>query len=86
MKGRDLLLRLRRGEQANVAFGDFLRLVNEFGFRLERTTGSHRTLRHRAYPIRLNLQPVGGEAKPYQIRQFLRLVELYGLEWEESED
>ncbi len=27
----------------------------------------------------LNLQDVGGEAKPYQIRQFLRLVERYDL-------
>lgn len=58
-----------------------------FGRRaLERTTGSHRTLRHRAYPVRLNLQPVRGEAKPYQIQQFLRLVERHGLEWEKSED
>jgi hypothetical protein len=28
----------------------------------------------------LNLQEVRGKAKPYQIRQFLRLVEKYNLE------
>ena len=27
----------------------------------------------------VNLQNVGGKAKPYQIRQFLRLVERYNL-------
>jgi len=33
----------------------------------------------------LNLQEVKGEAKPYQIRQLLRLVERYNLELEEAE-
>jgi hypothetical protein len=32
----------------------------------------------------LNLQAVGGEAKPYQIRQFLRLVERYNLRLEDE--
>jgi hypothetical protein len=34
---------------------------------------------HAAIPEQLNLQDVSGEAKPYQIRQFLRLVERYDL-------
>ena len=33
-------------------------------------------------PALLNVQEVRGEAKPYQIRQFLRLVERYALELE----
>jgi len=33
----------------------------------------------------VNLQDVKGEAKPYQIRQFLRLVEKYNLRLEEAE-
>jgi hypothetical protein len=28
----------------------------------------------------VNLQDVGGQAKPYQVRQVLRLVERYGLQ------
>ena len=32
----------------------------------------------------LNLQNVGGEAKPYQIRQFLRLLERYNVIMEDS--
>jgi hypothetical protein len=27
----------------------------------------------------LNLQPIGGQAKPYQVRQLLKLVEEYDL-------
>jgi hypothetical protein len=33
----------------------------------------------------VNLQQVKGEAKPYQIRQFLRLVERYDLRLGEEE-
>ena len=32
----------------------------------------------------LNLQEVRGQAKPYQIRQFLRLVERYALSLEDE--
>jgi len=36
-------------------------------------------------PALLNLQEVRGEAKPYQIRQFLRIIERYNLQMEASE-
>jgi len=32
----------------------------------------------------VNLQDVGGEAKPYQIRQVLRLIERYNLQLEDA--
>jgi hypothetical protein len=32
----------------------------------------------------VNLQEYHGQAKPYQVRQFLRLVEKYGLTMEEQ--
>jgi len=41
--------------------------------------GSHHIFVHGELSELLNLQNVGGEAKPYQIRQFLRLVERYNL-------
>ena len=34
-------------------------------------------------PELINIQSVSGEAKPYQIRQFLRLVERYNLKLED---
>jgi len=50
-----------------------------------RISGSHHILAHPSVPEMLNLQEVKGEAKPYQIRQFLRLVERYSLSLEEGE-
>jgi len=74
-----LLARLARGDLANVSFSDMRRLVESFGFELRRTRGSHHMFVHPEVPELLNLQEVRGEAKPYQIRQFLRLVERYAL-------
>jgi len=59
-------------------------LVRGFGFRLARVSGSHHIFTHPATPELLNLQEVKGEAKPYQIRQFLRLVERYDLRLEDE--
>jgi len=41
---RKLLARIRRGSLANVRFEDMRRLVEAFGFRLERVHGSHHRL------------------------------------------
>jgi len=77
-----LLARLARGDLANISFSDMRRLVESFGFELRRTRGSHHIFVHPEVPELLNLQEVRGEAKPYQIRQFLRLVERYALSLE----
>jgi hypothetical protein len=39
----------------------------------------HHIFSHPGVPELVNLQEVRGEAKPYQVRQFLRLVERYNL-------
>ena len=39
--------------------------------------------KHTEIPGPINLQEVDGEVKPYQIRQFLRLVERYNLRLED---
>jgi Cu/Ag efflux pump CusA len=76
-------------------------LVEAFGFRLSRIKGSHHIFVHPqvrelvnlqnvgVHPqVRelVNLQNVGGKAKPYQIRQFLRLVERYNLALRDEEN
>lgn len=81
---RKLLGRISRGDVRNVAFGDFCRLLEHLGFTLSRTGGNHRIYVHPDVPELVNLQEVGNEAKPYQIRQVLRLVERYNLELEED--
>ncbi len=79
MNRERLFQRLAQGALQNVAFRDMVRLVENFGFRLVRVTGSHHIFAHPGIPEQVNLQDVRGQAKPYQIRQFLRLVERYGL-------
>jgi len=78
-----LLARLARGSLNNVAFADMVNLAKGFGFRLVRTSGSHNIFAHPGIPELINLQNAGGQAKPYQVRQFLRLVEKHNLTLEE---
>jgi len=82
VRPKRLLERLTRGSVRNVAIGDFIALIIAFGFRPVRSSGSHQIFAHPDMPELLNLQNVGGQAKPYQIRQFLRLVERYNLKVE----
>jgi predicted RNA binding protein YcfA (HicA-like mRNA interferase family) len=84
MNRRQLLRRLSEGAVQNVRFSDFIDLVEAFGFTLARQSGSHHIYAHPDIPQLVNLQEVRGEAKPYQIRQFLRLVERYNLKLEAS--
>ena len=67
-----------------MAFRDIVGLAEGFGFRQARVAGSHHVFAHPEVPELINLQEVGGEAKPYQIRQLLRLVERYNLRLEED--
>jgi predicted RNA binding protein YcfA (HicA-like mRNA interferase family) len=76
MNERKLLARLARGE---VAFADLCSLAEVLGFELCRVSGSHYIFIHPDIPQLINLQSVGGQAKPYQVRQLLRLVERYDL-------
>ena len=46
--------------------------------------GSHRIFTHPSVPELVNLQEIGGQAKPYQVRQFLKLVERYDLRLEDE--
>lgn len=78
MNKRKLLRRIAGGSK-NVKFSDMVTLVKAFGFRLSRVSGSHHIYVHADIPELVNLQNVDGQAKPYQIRQLLRLVERYNL-------
>jgi len=81
---RRLLRRLAQGACQNVRFNDLVSLAEGFGFTLMRVEGSHHIFGHPGIGELVNLQEVRGEAKPYQIRQFLRLVERYDLVLEEK--
>ena len=53
--------------------------VMAFGFEHVRTKGSHRQYVHPNVPRPLPVQPEAKDAKPYQVREFLELVEEYSL-------
>jgi HicA-like toxin of HicAB toxin-antitoxin system len=63
----------------NVRFGDLVDLTAGFGFEAVRVQGSHHIFAHPDVTELVNLQDVRGQAKPYQIRQFVRIVERYNL-------
>jgi predicted RNA binding protein YcfA (HicA-like mRNA interferase family) len=83
MKARKILEKVL-ASQANVSFADMCKLVEEIGFRLSRVRGSHHIFVHPDVPELVNLQEVKGKAKPYQVRQFLKLVEEYNLQLEDE--
>ena len=74
-----LLDRISRGDVSNVRFRDACRLIEAMGFELRRTSGSHHVFVHPRVREILSLQDVDGQAKPYQMRQLLRLIVRYGL-------
>ena len=83
MNKRKLLEKALSGSK-NIRFNEMVALVEAFGFNLSRVRGSHHIFTHPQVRELVNLQEVDGKAKPYQIRQFLQLVERYNLEMGEE--
>ncbi len=83
MNERKTLQKILSGSR-NIRFKEMTALAEAFGFHLARIQGSHHIFVHPEIPELVNLQQVKGEAKPYQIRQFLKLVERYDLELEDE--
>lgn len=79
------LLRKALTAPNNLRFTEIVSLAEAFGFRLSRTSGSHHIFVHPGVRELVNLQEVKGNAKPYQIGQFLQLVEKYNLKLEDHE-
>lgn len=64
----------------NVRFEDICTLAEMAGFVFKKTRGSHRTYRHAGVIELLNFQDDNDKAKPYQVRQLLKIIEAYELE------
>ena len=78
MNKRKLLAKALAGSK-NISFNEVVILVKAFGFRLSRVNGSLIYLSIRGYGKSLTFKSIIGKAKPYQVRQFLELVEQYDL-------
>lgn len=83
MRPHVLWRRLQQGDTANVRFRDLAVLLRALGFDLIRVSGSHHIFAHPAIPELVNLQDVGGQAKPYQVRQVVAIIRRYALHIEE---
>ena len=83
MNWRKLLNKALSGSR-NLTFREVVALTEAFGFRLSRVSGSHHIFVHSQVQELVNLQDEKGKAKPYQVRQLLRLVEENDLEIEEG--
>ena len=60
----------------DVDFKEALQWLQDFGFVLERIKGSHDILRHPLTKDKINLQKdKSGKAKPYQIKQALKIIQ-----------
>ncbi|MBF0503182.1 MAG: type II toxin-antitoxin system HicA family toxin [Candidatus Riflebacteria bacterium] len=82
-KGKLLVRLLRRPK--NFSFADALKIAEAFGFLVVRLNGSHHILKRSGIPELINLQDVGGQARPYQLRQLLELIERYDLTMGDSQ-
>jgi predicted RNA binding protein YcfA (HicA-like mRNA interferase family) len=74
MKKKKLLEKILSGSK-NIQFDEMVSLVEAFGFTLDRVSGSHHIFKHPDVPNFVNIQNRKGKAQPYQIRQFLAIVE-----------
>jgi predicted RNA binding protein YcfA (HicA-like mRNA interferase family) len=82
-KKRKLLQKVISGSK-NIHFHELVGLVEAFGFSLVRVNGSHHIFTHPEIPELVNLQNRNGKSVPYQVRQFIILIEEYALTLEDE--
>ena len=74
-----LLSRILRGtSDANIRFNELRNLLGRLGFE-ERIRGDHHIFTKDGVEDILNLQPKGGKAKPYQVKQVRGVIVKYRL-------
>jgi len=84
MTKKQKLIQKLLSSSKNIRFSEAQTAIEAFGFQLTRISGSHHIYTHPDVPELINLQNVGGKAKPYQIKQFLEIVERYNLQLEDE--
>ncbi len=72
-----------KASQTNLKISDFIRLIQATGFDLKNISGSHHIFVHPLVPNIINVQPNNGQAKVYQVRQVMKLIEMHNLKVED---
>jgi predicted RNA binding protein YcfA (HicA-like mRNA interferase family) len=83
MKKKKLLEKVLSSSK-NIQFDEMISLIEAFGFKLDRVSGSHHIFKHPNVSDLVNIQNRQGKVQPYQVRQFLALVEENNLKLEEE--
>ncbi|PIU56112.1 MAG: hypothetical protein COS87_03115 [Chloroflexi bacterium CG07_land_8_20_14_0_80_45_17] len=78
MDKREIYEKLKKNP-ANVRFEEICKIAKLFGFRFRGGKGSHRIFVRAGIREMLNFQEVKGKTKPYQVKQFIRIIEKYNL-------
>lgn len=65
--------------RGTIPFRDLEHLLSALGFKHVRTRGSHHVYSHPEVPWLLSIQPIGKDAKRYQIRQLSDIIREFGL-------
>lgn len=84
MGNKKVLAKILAGTK-NVRFNEFDNLIKGFGFELARINGSHHIYNRHDIPELINIQNRKGQVSPYQIKQFLAIIEKYNLSLEDEE-
>lgn len=76
---------LMRRSDAGVAFESLCSLLEHLGFE-RRIRGDHHIFSMMGVEEILNLQPRGGKAKPYQVKQVRHMILQYQLQLKDTSD
>jgi predicted RNA binding protein YcfA (HicA-like mRNA interferase family) len=79
IKDRTRLLEELKQNVKNQRFERLCGIAERFGFRFRGGKGSHRVFVRTGIGEILTLQNVGGKAKPYQVRQLIKIIEEHRL-------
>lgn len=80
------LLEDLKNNPKNIRFEKLCRIAEAFGFQFRGGKGSHRIYLRKDINEMLNFQNVSGKAKPYQVRQLIKIIDKYNLTEEDGSD
>jgi predicted RNA binding protein YcfA (HicA-like mRNA interferase family) len=83
MNKKKLLAKLQNNSE-NVKYNEFVMLIEAFNFKRTSRKGSHEIYKCDGVHEFVNIQNLNGNAKSYQVEQFLSLIRLYNLELEDE--
>jgi predicted RNA binding protein YcfA (HicA-like mRNA interferase family) len=86
MSDRVRLLEFLKKNIKNIRFNKLCNIAEEFGFKFKGGRGSHRIYVKKGIKELLNFQNVHGKAKPYQVRQLIKVIDKYNLTEEKDSD